>query len=126
MYSKLCVIKVDFAPFQQCNENIYGQPESINFLEIEKNLGTKKTVLHYPTQHNVNGKAKRNVINEKDLEKVVWKPILIEKTNDILRAQLENIQTIIVPDKTTESFIREYLDSSSVKLIIHPDNEMEE
>lgn len=126
MYSKLCVIKVDFAPFQQSNENIYGQPESIHFLEIEKNLGTKKIVLHYPTQHNVNGKTKRNVINEKDLEKVVWKPILIEKTNDILRAQLENIQTIIVPDKTTESFIRKYLDSSSVKLIIHPDNEMEE
>lgn len=124
MYSKLCVIKVDFAPFQQSNETIYGQPETIHFLRIDKNLGTKKIVLHYPAQYN--GKTKRNALNDKELEKTVWNPIVIESTNDILRSQLEDIKTIIVPDKTTESFIKDYLDSSSAKVLIHPDGVMEE
>lgn len=123
MYSKLCVIKVDFAPFQQSNETIYGQPESVHFLKIDKNLGTKKIILHYPTQHIINGKTKRNALNEKDLEKTVWKPLLIENTNNILRSELENINTVIVADKTTESFIKSYLDSDNVKIVIHSESE---
>lgn len=121
MVSALCVVKVDFAPFQQVQNKIYGQANSVQFLEIDKNLGTSKISIDYPTQKNLDGLIKKKITKDEDINNTVWRPIIVENVNNMLREQLEKIKMIIVPDKITESFIKNFIDSEDIQIITYPE-----